>query len=68
MKFRETKTLRKLRKRTNKENNEPLTAPTSNWRGRGNIKFCIFKQPICRYRQLSVPKHRLLVAAKRQTV
>lgn len=23
---------------------EPLTAPTSNWRGRGNIKFCIFKQ------------------------
>jgi hypothetical protein len=22
-----------------------LTAPNSNWRGRGNIKFCIFKKP-----------------------
>lgn len=25
---------------------QPITAPTSNWRGRGSIKFCIFKNPI----------------------
>ncbi len=25
--------------------NQPITAPTSNWRGRGKRKFCIFKKP-----------------------
>ena len=33
------------RKSISGQNNERLTAPTSNWRGRGNRKFCIFKQP-----------------------
>jgi len=41
-----------------------ITAPTSNWRGRGNIKFCIFKKPLS-VNEDGVSKRQLLVAAKR---